>query len=69
VQREVRRFEWRESDEVFFRSGFRNAFSLHPREHRLTPWLQPLIYNRATYNTRLHEFRRRQFPHEQKKYK
>jgi ribosomal protein S4 len=69
VQRRIRRFEWRESDEVFFRPGFRNAFSLHPKERRQAPWLQPLLYNRSTYSTRLHEFRRWQFPREQKKYK
>jgi hypothetical protein len=69
VQRQVRRFEWRESDEAFFRKGFRHAFTLHPRERSKAPWLQPLIYNRSTYSTRLHEFRRHQFPREQKKYK
>ncbi len=27
------------------------------------------MYTRATYSTRLREFRRRQYPHEQKKFK
>jgi ribosomal protein S4 len=69
IQRRIRKFEWRESDEVFFRKGFRNAFRFHPNERRKSPWLEALIYTRATYSTRLAEFRRRQYPHEQKKFK
>lgn len=69
IQRRVRRFEWRESDEVFFRPGFRYAFRFYPSERNRAPWLEHLMYTRATYSTRLHEFRRWQFPREQKKYK
>jgi hypothetical protein len=69
IQRRIRKFEWRESDEVFFRQGFRNAFSFFPSERSRAPWLEALMYTRATYSTRLREFRRRQFPREQKKYK
>jgi hypothetical protein len=32
--RRVRRLEWRESDERFFRSGFRTAFGFRPIERR-----------------------------------
>jgi ribosomal protein S4 len=69
IQRRVRKFEWRESDEVFFRKGFQNAFRFFPQEYNRAPWLEALMYTRATYSTRLREFRRRQFPREQKKYK
>jgi ribosomal protein S4 len=69
IQRRVRKFEWRESDEVFFRPGFRNAFRFQPNERNRAPWLEHLMYTRATYSTRLHEFRRWQLPREQKKYK
>jgi ribosomal protein S4 len=69
IQRRVRKFEWRESDEVFFRKGFRKAFQFYPNERRKAPWLEHLMYTRATYSTRLREFRRRQYPHEQKKFK
>lgn len=31
--------------------------------------MEPLIYTRSAYSTRLKAFRRRQFPHEQKKFK
>jgi ribosomal protein S4 len=69
IQRRVRKFEWRESDEVFFRKGFRAAFRFRSNERRKAPWLEHLMYTRATYSTRLREFRRRQYPHEQKKFK
>jgi ribosomal protein S4 len=69
IQRRIRKFEWRESDEVFFRRGFRTAFQFYPNERRKAPWLEHLLYTRATYSTRLREFRRRQYPHEQKKFK
>jgi len=69
IQRRIRKFEWRESDEVFFRRGFRTAFQFYPSERRRAPWLEPLMLTRATYSTRLREFRRRQYPHEQKKFK
>jgi len=69
IQRRIRKFEWRESDEVFFRRGFRRAFQFHSNERRKAPWLEKLMYTRAAYSTRLSEFRRRQYPHEQKKFK
>jgi ribosomal protein S4 len=69
IQRRIKKFEWRESDDVFVRAGMRNAFRFRPNERRATPWLEHLMYTRATYSTRLAEFRRRQFPHEQKKFK
>jgi ribosomal protein S4 len=69
IQRRIRKFEWRESDQVFARRGFRNAFKFRPNERRKAYWLEPLLYTRSTYSTRLRAFRRRQFPHEQKKFK
>lgn len=69
IQRRIRQFEWRESDGAFERQGFRNAFRFHPAERNRAPWLEALIYTRATFSTRLGEFRRRAFPREQKKYK
>jgi len=69
IQRRARRLEWRESDDVFARKGFRNAFRFYPSERNRAPWLESLMYNRSLFSTRLREFRRRQFPKEQKKYK
>jgi ribosomal protein S4 len=69
IQRRIRKFEWRESDQVFARRGFRNAFKFRPNERRKAYWLEPLLYTRSAYSTRLRAFRRRQFPHEQKKFK
>lgn len=69
IQRRTRKLEWQESDEHFHRPGFRNAFSFHPAESRKTPWLEPLIYRRTAYSTRHREYRRYQFPREQKRLK
>jgi hypothetical protein len=69
IRARVRHVEWRESDEIFFRHGFHTAFQVYSYERTRAPWLEALIYNRATYSTRLREFRRWQFPREQKKYK
>jgi ribosomal protein S4 len=69
IQRRARQLEWRESDDVFRRSGFRMAFRFYPSERNRAPWLESLMYNRSLFSTRLHEFRRRQYPREQKKYK
>jgi ribosomal protein S4 len=69
IQRRARRLEWRESDELFFRKGFRNAFRFYPSERNRAPWLEALMYNRSLYSTRLGEYRRRQFPREQKRFK
>lgn len=69
IHRRVRRLTWRESDDEFTRRGFRNAFRFYPTERNRAPWLEALMYNRALFSTNLKEFRRRQFPREQKKYK
>jgi ribosomal protein S4 len=69
IARRARKLVWKESDGVFFRRGFRSAFRFHYKEAKRAPWLEALMYNRATFSTRLGEFRRRSFPREQKKYK
>jgi ribosomal protein S4 len=69
IHRRVRRLTWRESDDAFTRRGFRNAFKFYPAERNRAPWLEALMYNRSLYSTNLREFRRHQFPREQKKYK
>lgn len=62
----LRRLEWRESDERFFRRGFRHAFTFHPKERGRAPWLESLMYTRSLYNFNRGEYRRDQFPREQK---
>jgi hypothetical protein len=67
--RNVRRMEWRESDDVFNQQGFRSAFRFHMKERARAPWLEILIYTRAAYSTHLREFRRWHFPKDHKKYR
>jgi hypothetical protein len=67
IRRRTRKLEWRESDEKFYRKGFRKAFSFSPQERRRAPWLEAIIYRRALYSTRRGEYRRYQFPREQKR--
>ena len=62
----LRKLDWRESDELFFRDGLRHAFTFHPRERSSTRWLEPLLLRRSLYNQRRGEYRRYQFPREQK---
>lgn len=37
IQRRVRKFDWRESDQVFARRGYRGAFRFRPTERRKAP--------------------------------
>lgn len=69
VRTRARLFEWKESDEHFFRRGWKNAFTLYPSERARAPWLQPIRRRRTAYSTRLGEYRRYAFPREQKRLK
>jgi ribosomal protein S4 len=62
----LRKLDWRESDERFYRGGLNQAFTFHPRERRNAPWLESLLYRRALYSYCRGEYRRAQFPREYK---
>jgi ribosomal protein S4 len=62
----LRKLDWRESDELFYRHGLKHAFTFHPRERMNTRWLEPLLLRRSLYDFNRGEYRRYQFPREQK---
>jgi hypothetical protein len=62
----LRRLEWRERSDRFDRQGFRNAFTFHPRERGNAPWLESLMFTRSAYNFQRMDYKRDQFPREQK---
>lgn len=65
----LRKLEWRDSDEKYYRRGLRHAFSFHPKARRNAPWLEVLLYRRALYPYKRAEFRRYMFPREQKSHR
>lgn len=62
----LRKLDWRESDNKFSRHGLKTAFTFHPKERLNAPWLESLMYRRSLYSYRRGEYRRHQFPREQK---
>jgi ribosomal protein S4 len=62
----LRKLEWREASDRFERFGLRQAFTFHPKERRHARWLEALMYRRSLYSYQRGEYRRDQFPREQK---